>query len=611
METTVGQILINGLLPEDMRDYDRVLDKKNVKAIFAELADRYPDKYAEISQKFHTLASDVTSTAGQEASLSLEALRASDKVEGLRGELKKKIQTILDSPLPAEKKNQAIIRTAGEYSDEIEEIGYLSALEKDNPFALQVASGSRGNKLQLRSLMSGDILSVDHKDRPIPIPILSSYSEGLDPAEYWAGSYGARKGVASVKFATPKSGFLGKQLALASHRLVVTIPDCGTQNGIPVKGSDVDNSGAVLALDGQGYKRGAILTPDILREMDDSEIVVRSPMTCEARDGICQRCAGIRERGSFPPIGDNVGVAAAQSVAEPLAQGQLSAKHSGGVIGRVSEKTGMDLVNQLVQVPEQFQGGAAIADTDGRVDSITPAPQGGKFININKVNHWMPSHQKPSVKVGDVVEAGDVISTGIPNPALIVKHKGVGEGRRYFLDQFRDVLTKSGFGTNRRNLELLSRGLINHVRITDPNGPRDTTMDDLVEYDYLVKGWKPRDGSRAYSPSMARNKYLEQPVLHYSVGTRITPRIAKSLQKGNIKTVMAHDEPPPFVPEMTRAMESLAASDDWMVQMGGFHLKKRFMESAHRGRSSELHGTSFIPPLAAGTEFGRVEKGTY
>lgn len=604
METTVGQLLINDLLPEDMRDYDRVLNKKAVQQIFTELADRYPDRYSEISQKFHTLATQVTGRRGREASLSLDAFRAPQPVVGLRGELKDKVDRIVASEGSGEEKNKAVISVIADYVDEIERVNYEAGMKEDNPLALQVASGARGNKLQYRSITAGDLLAMDHKDRPVPIPMLSSYAEGLDPVQYWAGSYGARKGLASVKFATPKAGFLGKQLALATHRLVVTDEDCGTKNGISVPAEDTDNSGTVLATDSGSYKRGTIMTPDILREVK-GDIRVRSPITCEAPHGICQRCAGVRERGSFPPVGDSIGLAAAQSVAEPLAQGQLAAKHTGGVVGRKPEKAGLDLVNQLVQVPKTFQGGAAIANTDGRVEKVTAAPQGGKYIRINKQDHWMSDDHELKVKVGEEVEAGDVLSTGIPNPATIVEHKGVGEGRRYFMNQLRDTMDSSGFGVNRRNLELISRGLVNHVRITEPYGPRDTVQDDLVEYDYITRDWKPRPGAYQADPSIARNRYLEQPIMSYSVGTRVTPRIAKALRAGNIKEVMVHNDPPPFAPEMTRAMETLGGSEDWMVRLGGFHLKKHFLNSVHRNRGTDLHGTSFIPPLAKGTEFGK------
>jgi hypothetical protein len=75
---------------------------------------------------------------------------------------------------------------------------------------------------------------------------------------------------------------------------------------------------------------------------------------------------------------------------------------------------------------------------------------------------------------------------------------------------------------------------------------------------------------------------------------------------------MVNNDPPPFVPEMVRAMETLGGSEDWMVQLGGFHLKKHFLGSVHRNKTTDLHGTSFIPSLAQGTEFGKGrEKGIF
>jgi DNA-directed RNA polymerase beta' subunit len=120
-------------------------------------------------------------------------------------------------------------------------------IKDGNQLALQVSSGSRGNKTNLRQLMLGDMLVQDHRGRTIPVPILHGYGAGLDPVEYWAGSYGARQGTASTKFATRDAGDLGKQLATIAHRLVVSEKDCNSLNGMPVKGGDSDNVGAVLA----------------------------------------------------------------------------------------------------------------------------------------------------------------------------------------------------------------------------------------------------------------------------------------------------------------------------------------------------------------------------
>jgi len=611
METTAGQILLNEMLPEPLRDYNRPLDKKSTQKLFAELAEKYPDKYAEINQKMHTLASDTVTRYGGVASLSLESLRTPQSVKKLHSELTAHIEKVLHGPGDPKSKDDQIVTLISRYLDPVTDANYEAGLKENNPLALQVLSGSRGNKSQFRSLRGGDMLVVDHKDRPIPIPILSSFSEGLDPVQYWAGAYGSRKGAVSTKFATPKSGFLGKQLAMAAHRLLVTEKDCGTQNGIPVDGADPDNEGALLARPHGEHNAGAVITPKMLKGMKGT-ILVRSPMTCQARHGVCQRCAGIRERGDFPPIGDNIGIAAAQAIAEPIGQGQLSVKHSGGQAqsGGKSLKSGLDLVNQIVQVPTTFQGAAAISTMDGDVEKIEAAPQGGTYVTVKGMQHWVPAGETLSVKKGDQVEAGDVLSSGIPNPAEVVHFKGIGEGRRYFMDLFRKTLNENKFPAHRRNVELLSRGLINHVRITDPDGPPDTVPDDVVEYDDIVRGYEPRFGFKVASPKRAIGLHLEEPVLHYSIGTRITPNVAKTMEEHQVPIVKVHADPPSFTPEMTRAMETLSHSSDWMVRLGGFHLKKGLTDSVHKSLSSNTHGTSFIPALAQGTEFGKPAKGT-
>ncbi len=611
METTVGQLLINENLPEELRDYNRVFDKKTIQQVFSALAEADPDRYSEINQKLHTLSSQAVTQHGGTASLSLESFRTPLALDRIRGAIRDRVDAILAGPGTVEEKNKKIVAEVAQHLDEVTDLNYAEGVKENNPLAVQVLSGSRGNKSQFRALRGGDMLVVDHKDRPIPIPILSSYSEGLDPVQYWAGAYGARKGAVSTKFATPKSGFLGKQLAMAAHRLIVTEKDCGTANGITVDASDSDNEGAVLAQDYGDETAGSVLTPRSLKRLGDRRIVVRSPITCQAEKGICQRCAGVRERGGFPPIGDNIGVAAAQAVAEPIGQGQLSVKHGGGqATGKErSTKSGLDLVNQLVQVPKTFQGAAAISTVDGRVDAVENAPQGGQFVRVGAVQHWVPPGEELRVKKGDQVEAGDVLSSGIPNPAEITHYKGIGEGRRYFTDLFLQTLRENKFPAHRRNVELLSRGLINHVRISDPDGPLDTVPDDVVEYDDLVRGYQPRYGHKTVAPKQAVGLYLESPIMHYSIGTRITPNVAKRLEENKVGQVMAHADPPSFVPEMTRAMETLSHSSDWMVRLGGFHLKKGLIGAAQRGESSELHGTSFIPPLAKGVEFGRPGPG--
>jgi len=614
MITTVGQFLINEALPEDLRDNQRVWTKKSMKAVMEELYRRHPEEYKKVVHDLYQIGRHAVTSYGGPASLSLDDLKVSPKLKEKKQQLKKIVDAIAeDDSLTQEQKEDKIVLAIGRRIQGLTDDNMAEGEKEGNSFSSQILSGSRGNKSQFAQTRVGDLLVADHKDRPIPIPVLKGYAEGTDPVEYWAASYGARKGQVDVKMSTAKAGFFSKQTAAAAHRLIVSDKDCGTLNSISVDPNDADSEGTVLQNGVGQYEPGTILTPRILNDIarKTDKIYIRSPITCEAKDGVCQRCAGVRERGTWPRLGDNIGVAATQAMSEPITQSQLSSKHTGGVVGQTAGAvSGFDLINQMVQVPKSFKGGAPSAQLDGKVSSIDNAPQGGKFVIIGQEKHYVPPGQQINVRIGENVEAGDVLSSGIPNPAEIVKFKGIGEGRRYFVDRFRKTLEAAGVSANRRNIELLARGAINHVRVTDTDGPNGSMIDDIVEYDSIARRYKPRAGSMLTPVKRSVGRYLERPALHYSIGTRVTKKVADNLQAAGIGEVDTHEDEPSFQPEMGRIMESLGHADDWMVRLGGFHLKKGLLGAAQRGSTSTVKGSpSYIPALAQGSTFGKVEPG--
>lgn len=289
-----------------------------------------------------------------------------------------------------------------------------------------------------------------------------------------------------------------------------------------------------------------------------------------------------------------------------LANG-IIVSNSGGVVGAGhAGGSGFAYINSLVQVPKIFPGGAAHAQVDGRVNSIQEAPQGGHYVTVGSEKHYV-GHQFPvTVKIGDHIEAGDTLSEGLPNPGEVVKHKGIGEGRRYLVKAFREALQSSGTGAHRRNLELMARGLINHVRLTDEVG--DWVPDDVVPYHMVERNWQPREGHAVVNPKQAVGQYLERPILHYTVGTRIQPSMLKQLERHGVKQVYAHRDPPPFQPEMIRSAVNVAHDPDWMTRMLGSYQQKHLLTGVHRGDVSDESGTSFVPGLARGEHFGRTGK---
>jgi antitoxin MazE len=208
------------------------------------------------------------------------------------------------------------------------------------------------------------------------------------------------------------------------------------------------------------------------------------------------------------------------------------------------------------------------------------------------------------LKEGDKVESGDIMSDGIVNPAEIVQHKGIGEGRRYFTEAMRTAFGESGMGVNRRNFELISRGAVDHVRITHPDGLGDHLPDAIVGYQSVEKDYKPRADSKLVRIDLARGQYLEEPVLHYTIGTRVTSRVIDKLKEHNIESVKVHNIPPPFEPEMVRLLDVPAHVPDWAHQLYSTYLEKRLINAVNTGMSSSVKGPSPVLGLAYGVGFG-------
>jgi hypothetical protein len=611
LKTTLGQLLLNEALPADMRDYERVYDKKNTVALATELAKKYPDQYRDIMKRLYDVARDTGYTTNG-LSFGLKDIRPSLAAQYAQFAVKKELRGILaNRQLTPEQRQAKILQLAAQAQTKLVEEVFQEAKSQNNPLVHQIASGV-GNKFSLNSIIGADLQYVDHKDEPIPIPVLHSYSRGLRPEEYFAAAFGARKGVIDTKTATADAGFYGKQLTQMAHRLLVTADDDDDDSddnkvnlGFPTDVDDPDNEGALLARPVGSYKRNTVLTPKILRDLKAagvSDILVRSPTVGGPADGgVYARDVGYREKGRLAPIGDYVGISAVQALSEPVSQGQLSSKHSGGV-GGAKSISGFKALNALVQVPKKYPDGATHAQRDGVVQEIRSAAQGGFYVQIDGEDHYVPADRQVAVKRGDKLEAGDVVTDGMPNPAEVVRHKGVGEGRRYFVQAMRQVMKNSGMSPHRRNIELLSRGIINHVRMQEEYG--DYVPDDVVPYSVIEKSYTPRQGSITAVPAQARGQYLEKPALHYSIGTKINKSVADTLKRYGVANVHTHREPPPFQPEMVRGMANISNDQDWMTRMLGSYQERGLMGSVHRGLTSDEAGSSYVPALARGENFG-------
>ena len=609
--TTIGTLMINDALPEALRLKGQSLDKNEVMILLRGVAEKHPEKYKEVLKVLDDVGRSAAYTEG--VSVSLSALRKSPKERAVVERVRSQVAAIhADAGLDDAGRRDAIVAATAPMVDELQGILKDEGAKEKNPYWFQVKSGARGKMSEFNAMRGALGLVDDHRGKPVPVPILHSYAEGMDPVEYWAGTYGQRAGAVSVKFATGDAGFYNKKLVNAAHRIVVgkEKPDpTRLPVGLPVKTVDRDNIGAVLAAPAGGHEAGTLITPDIhadLVDQDVEDVLIHSPLTEPTEDGSVSRwAAGRRDRAGMSHMGDNLGIASAQSFGEKLSQGMLNAKHKvGSKAGAQDSRQGFEYLNRLIEAPENFPEAGPLSEEDGMVTSVDKAPQGGHYVHVGDRQYYVQANLQPVVAKGDHLEQGDDLSDGIPHPEQLVRLRGIGEARRVFTDIFQEGMKNSGVEVNRRNAETVVAGLLNWAQVTSPDGHGDAIVDEVVPYHAIGGKYTPRHGSELVNPSQAQGKYLEEHALHYTPGPRVTKKVKKDLEKWKIKDVHVHSDAPAFQPFMQRGMLGVYNDPDWQTRLAGFYTTSAFTEAVQRGRESNPDSTSFVPGLVQGKGFG-------
>lgn len=606
---TMGQHMLAKLLPPDAYQPGEVIDKKSINRILGTVAEKYPERYKETLSQLVSFGKDTAKSLGG-GSFGVSDLATPPQAAARRQELEAQIRNILETVPPALRAKAIIQAVSAVQKDDASKL--VAELEQQgNPLADILKGAGRGNPAALARLVASDLLYADANGDPVPIPILRSYSQGLSTGEYAASSFGARKGVVEAKVSVTAGGYSAKQTLAAAHRMVVTDddgPEPDTIRGLPVDTGDEDNLGALLAADTGPYKRNTEITPKIAADLIKKgydQILVRSPLTtADPMGGVYAKDLGYRAGHKLPRVGDSVGILAAGMFNEPVQQSVLSAKHKGGIATHTEGLTGFALIDKLLNPPKDFRDAAAYADVDGRIQEIRDAPQGGKYVTISGQRHYVPAGKELLAKLGDTVEAGDKLSEGPLNPHKVIEHKGLGEGARQLTFELRKALKDSNLYVNRRNVEPIVRGLVNRVELTEEYG--DYLPGDVVPYNELANAYYPRDGAKETDLSSVVGRYLEKPVLHYSIGTRVTPKVVEQLRKFGVDRPITHEAPPPFKSTAVRAIDILKTDSDWMTQQIGTGLEKSLLTATHRSAVSDEAGSSFVAARARMTDFNRV-----
>lgn len=468
----------------------------------------------------------------------------------------------------------------------------LRTLPQRNHVFDMVDSGARAEYGQLKQIMSSPVLVYDPKNNVVPLPIKHSYSEGLSTSEYWATMFGARKGSVDKQLETRRPGYLGKQIIRTAIDQVVTIEDCGTKNGIPLPINDPDIAGRFLAQQvkvdrggrGSTAQRNSLLTGELISGLASKgvkQVMVRSPLTCEAKDGLCAKCAGLNERGTLPKKGDNLGVVASQSISEPSTQLSMKTFHTGAIVDPSSPPaTGrFEAVRNLLTMPapEKMPDRAVLSPATGYVQRVEKADQGGLNVFLSPRNPRLAGtgrtgHRKlkgddkdlrhvyldpeqskrvlRSVRTGSPVKKGDQLTAGLRSPSEVFELKGLPAAQEALVSQLHGLFADSGKPINRRHFEVIARGLSKFTRILDPKDSE----------------WTPGQ----FAPSSQ--------VLAYNQGKPERDRVRHVPHFGGVEGIMRHDE-------------------DWVARLNTERMRDVIINTAGMNLKSRTHGTNPIPPV--------------
>jgi DNA-directed RNA polymerase subunit beta' len=478
-------------------------------------------------------------------------------------------------------------------------------------------SGARGSALQLMRAVGAPAAASDEKDEIQPWLTVHSYAEGLRPSELWATGREARMAAVKSNIEVTEPGDLSKILVNNTSHQVVTITDCNTTNGLSFDAKDPQILDRYLAKGTGTLKANTLITPrvqSLLKTQRIKKVITRSPMTCEATDGICQKCLGLNPTGKLNPLGDNVGVRASQALGEPLTQFALNAKHGVRISGAdPTEIGGLTGFRAILESPTSFKNKAALAPTSGTIDAVTTAPQGGHFITLAGDKMHVAQGLDPLVKRGDKVQAGDVLSKGVPRPDEVVKLKGLGAGREYVVSQLGRIYADNGINVDRRHFEILAKSTLNHLKIEDiddkDSAEHGLVRGDIIDYNKFKNIIA--NSVEELPITKAEGRHLGEGVLHHLAGTKITDPLVSELRRAGVKKVKVTMRAPVVSPVMAPATRNPLLNPDWMVRLGHRYLKQSILEGAHKGQTTDIHGTHPVPGVVFSSEFGEGTQGRY
>jgi DNA-directed RNA polymerase subunit beta' len=562
INTTVGRVLFNYILPDQIRFYNDVLEKGGIKNLIAEIYDLCgEDVTTEVADKIKDIGFQYAMLSG--TTLSVADITVPEEKQQIIAQSNADVEEVQKSyrrgRLTEQEMNERVIEIWQDTTKKVSDAVRGSMDPTGNLSTMANSGATKGGFGPISQLAGMRGLMADPAGRIIRLPIQSNFREGLTALEYFISTHGARKGLADTALRTADAGYLTRRLVDVAQDMIINEEDCGTNEGIWIRKSD-DVAGQ--SLESRLYGRTSAdnvvdpKTGEIIIERDQmignvdliklkaagiEEVRVRSPLTCELKHGLCQKCYGMDlGRGKVVEKGTAVGTIAAQSIGEPGTQLTLRTFHTGGVAAGSDITTGLPRVEELFEARRMPKGEAIMATITGTAtivpgdssnelnrvkvehseliqdeyaipegweikvadesevkdadviaaneDATILAQHGGRVeVKKNKVvvsydlveteEFEIPGMLRLIIKNGDKVEAGQALTEGSLNPHTILRIKGREACQLYLLSEIQNVYRAQGQNINDKHFEVIIRKMMSKVQIIRPGDSGFLPMD--------------------------------------------------------------------------------------------------------------------------------------
>ncbi len=400
IETCVGRVIFNRILPKEYPFINKLLDKKTLSKLIGEIIFKYDKELVvKLVDNIKKIGFKYLSYAG--LSWGMDDLiipeEKKDLIEKASKDVEKLRQQFKAGLLTDEERYIKIIETWAKVKNDISE-HVTETLDSHGPVHYMVESGARGSWPQIVQMCGMRGLMAAPSGKTIELPVKNSFKEGLGVLEYFISTHGARKGLTDTALRTANAGYLTRRLIDVAQDMIIRADDCGDLEGAEILRVDdeemneqmserilgryasvdiVDDKGEVI------LKKGEIISKKVVAEIDKrgiNSVRVRSVMNCKLESGICKKCYGWDlSRNKLVDEGQAVGIIAAQSIGEPGTQLTMRTFHTGGVAGEGDITQGLPRVEELFEA-RGIKEPALIAEIDGKIH--IEENKDGKLVRI-------------------------------------------------------------------------------------------------------------------------------------------------------------------------------------------------------------------------------------